>query len=77
MGSGELGFVLDAVRESDNTYIALVDDESPVPIPEPGTWDQWALVVVNLKSKDVKMLTLTPEILEGETAISGIGLPDL
>jgi len=77
MGSGELGFVLDAVRESDNTYIALVDDESPVPIPEPGIWDQWALVVVNLKSKDVKMLTLTPEILEGETAISGIGLPDL
>jgi hypothetical protein len=77
MGAGELGFVLDAVRESDSTYVALVDDESPIPIPEPGIWDQWALAVVDLKSKTMKMLTLTPEILEGETAISGIGLPDL
>ena len=77
MGSGELGYVLDAVRESDDTYIALVDDESPIPIPEPGAWDQWALVVVDLKTKEMKRLTLTPAILEGETAISGIGLPDL
>ena len=75
MGNGELGFVLDAVRDSDDTYIALVDDESPIPFPEPGAWDQWALVVVNLKSKQLKMLTLTPAILEGETAVSGIGLP--
>merc|ERR1711871_248743 len=58
MGSGQLGFVLDALRG--DTYIALVDKDSPVPIPYPGTWDTWALVTVDLKTGNHRFLPLSP-----------------
>ena len=73
MGSGQLGFVLDAL--SDDTYIALVDKDSPVPIPYPGTWDTWAMAVVDLTTGAQKFLPLSPAVLEGTTSVSGLGLP--
>ena len=54
MGNGELGFVLDAVRDSDDTYVALVDDESPIPFLSRGAWDQWALCCSQFEIKAIK-----------------------
>ena len=72
MGNGQLGFVLDAIEG--DTYVALVDKDSPVPIPYPGTWDTWAVVTVGLKTGTHQFLPLSPAVLEGTTSISGVGL---
>ena len=77
MEEGELGFVLDAVRSETNTYVALVDDDSPIPIPYPGAWDQWAIATIDLKTFNVVRSPLRPVLLEGTNSVSGLGLPSL
>jgi hypothetical protein len=79
-GKGTLGFTLDSYRRSTGTYVALVDAYSNVPVPLPGTWDQWALATVSGLSKGtpkVAVVNLSPGMLEGSTSISGLGLPHL
>ncbi len=80
MGQGTLGFTLDAMRSSDSMYIAVVDQENPVPIPEPGALDRWAVVVIddlNSAQHTARTVVLDPFFMVGSNSLSGVGLPAL
>lgn len=75
--AGTIGYVLDAVRESDTTWAGLVVVPNPIPIPFPHALDAWGIAKVNYKTGKVSVSKLTSPILSGGTSISGLGLPSL
>jgi len=81
MGGGQLGFLGDAVRATgpvgSGTYVALVDQESAIPIPFPGALDRWALATVDLATGATTHVALDPMFLVGSNSLSGLGLPRL
>ena len=84
MGDGQLGFLGDAVRagpssptSQSGTYVALMDQESKIPIPFPGALDRWALATVDLATGASTHVALDPMFLVGSNSLSGLGLPNL